>query len=336
MKKAKFKSLTIVLFSLFAFLLVGCDDTASQNFNDEVHSFKEVGTSDILDAEDTDLYDPLRDDEFYDFDEDEFISVALQRTFWGIAYSLETIPYIILNYEDGTVSSTKDISMDILFHIDDESLYFEPDDVDSSTVSLYIEWLDLIASGNLYDPIADLLNEDFNEIDKEMSLDLSTYFTTELISEPINNSGINCIDLSLNVDQDDSSDMTLSGHLDYSFAARIINTENSALGAFSANLSIDEIDSFNGADYEYVGIQIENLISDILSSEGDSLESQIDASDYVDVWEDIENNIWGNTSNDHISVEFVLADAEGVINSATLVDEDLFKQYLIYYILITI
>ncbi len=312
MKVIRKKVFSIILCILLVFMLIGCDDSTSQvieDINNEVKSYDEVDISEIPNPDENfDTYNDLSD--MSDFDSDEFIETNVGNMMLIMLQGLTSISNVTESYYNGygSFSNSKDMDMGLVLHIDDEEMYYTEEDDDEYIYSMNIDWFDLVMSGSTATSIADILNDGVDAMDKDVSLNLSAYFIL----------GINgsydyipySIKFNIEIDQENVDDILLSSALDLSYATRVIF--NSYIGVMGFKLDLADIEGLTAEDIEE--------IFDIINSIDDE-------SDLDQLWLDIEEIIWDNTDDTHISLEINVGDSTGLLGSMVYEDEDFLSLY---------
>jgi hypothetical protein len=313
MKDFRKKIFSVLLCCLLVFLLIGCDDSTSEaieDINNEVRSYDEVDISDVPDLEDG-SQDFSNLSEIDDFNAESFIDENLGEMMMMMASGLGSVSNVAESCiaGDGSLANSKDMEMGFAIHIDDEEMYYTENGEVDYDFSMDIDWFDLVVVGSTTTSIVDILNDGFCEVVPDMSLYLSTHFILGFNGDydylPYS------LKLNIETDQDSSGDIVASGSLNLSFASRVVIDSN--LGVIGFKLDIADFEDLTEADFD--------AIEDIF----DELDSE---SDLDETWEDIEQIIWGNTDDTHISLEVNVADSTGLLGTKLYEDEDLFHEFI--------
>ncbi|MCY1153382.1 MAG: hypothetical protein OWP43_13280 [Sphaerochaetaceae bacterium] len=308
MKEIGKKVFSIFLCSLLVFILIGCDDSTSQaieDINNEVRSYEEVDVSDVPDLEDgSQDFDDIS--EMTDFTVEGYIDDYFPEMMLIMASGLGTISNVTESYMegDGTLSNSKDMEIGLAIHIDDEQMYYTEDGQEDYNFSMDIDWFDLVFIGSTDTSIVDILNHGFEDLPPDMSLYVSTNFILGYNGDydyiPYS------LKLSIETEQNSSGETEVSGSFNLSFASRNINT--SYLGVMGFKFDIADFEGLTEDDIEDVNDILDQVDSD---------------SDLDEVWDDIEEIMWGNTEDTHLTLEISVADSTGLLGSQVYEDEEL-------------
>ncbi|MGD1821684.1 MAG: hypothetical protein ACPKM0_02845 [Pleomorphochaeta sp.] len=293
----------ILFYSLLSSLLIISLFSCSNNSlpNSSIHRYVTVGDS-SLPTFDTDGYTSGITD---DFDAEDFIDKNYGVYIETFISSYLTLAQTIksLDTEGYTISSSKDISAELFFQIEDDNITITDDSDDTILVDLDIDWLDLYLSGASTDSLVDIYCDNPFETDLDFDLILSAEFS-ETLSENIDLISSTFIRLQF---EDNSS---VSGEIDLSYAFRLLNVSDNVYYNLSGELLVDEFNDLDEDDFD--------SIEDILNS------SESDA----DKASDIQNVIWGD-DEEHISCTLYVGDNSGIDGSVTYYFEDILPVLII-------
>lgn len=302
------KVFSIILCSLLVLILIGCDDATSQaieDINNEVRSYEEVDVSDVPDLEDgSQDFDDIS--EMTDFTVEDYIDDNFPEMMILMAYGIGTISNVTESYMEGvgTLSNSKDMKIGLAIHIDDEQMYYTEDGQEDYDFYMDIDWFDLVMIGSTDTSIVDILNDGFEDLPPDMSLYVSTNFILGYNGDydyiPYS------LKFSIETEQNSSGETEASGSFNLSFASRSINT--SYLGVMGFKFDIADFEGLTEDDIEDVNDILDQVDSD---------------SDLDEVWDDIEEIMWGNTEDTHLTLEISVADSTGLLGSQVYEDEEL-------------
>ncbi len=319
MKKNKFQFILLVCSFIVVVLLTGCPgflSTPNDEIYNNVNPYHKVTTSEIPKIDYSNNYILLRDKPNINID--TYIEDNLEMYKRFFISGIDDLDRILYNWQagEGVTLNPKSIDLGLSLHIKDDNIsYFIEDQ--SRTFEIDINWIDFILKGSTNSSLSYLLNEDFFEMDKEIELNISSYFT-EYIS-----SGMYMpysIYFNIIVDKNDDEHI-MSGDLQISFASRIFHISgdeniNDALGNLSASLTIEKFEDLSESDLTYIGYLLSNLNEN---------------SNYDSVWNSIENKIWNNTSETHMSLKLSVGDEQGLLQTKTYSDAELFELLILVF-----
>ena len=319
MKKNKFQFILLVCSFFVVVLLTGCPgflSTPNDEIYNNVNPYHKVTTSEIPKIDYSNNYILLRNDS--DITIDTYIEDNLEMYESFFISGIDDLDRILYNWQagEGVILDPKSIDLGLSLHIKDDNINYFIDE-QSENYRIDIDWIDFILNGSTNSSLSYLLNEEFFEMDKEIELNISSYFTsTSSWSQYMPYS----IYLNVIVDKKDDEHI-MSGDLQISFASRLFiysgdeNIEDT-LGNISASLNIEKFEDLSESDLTYIGYLLSNLDEN---------------SNYESVWNSIENKIWNNTSETHMSLNLSVGDEQGVLQTKTYSDAELFELLILAF-----
>ncbi|NCD07619.1 MAG: hypothetical protein EOL97_16035 [Spirochaetia bacterium] len=302
---------SIVLFSLI--FLNSCEDFFSSYQTpivEELHSYHKVTVDEIPNHPNSDNYILYRD--IPNFDSDTFIDNNYLLYLNALAEINDVFNETLEKYEngEGDITNPRDMSLKFELHVDNDVLEYKAND-NTEKISLETKWLDFIVNGSTSASIADLMTNFIYNTSGDMEVSISNYSIIDF------DDGLGYVPFSsfINIkgELDDSENVLLSGNLSVSFASRLYDFNNNALGKIGATIYVKEFDNLNANNL----LSIYNIV--------DSLGNNPSRNEYENAWNQIKSIIWGSSEEGPcISATLYLADEQGIIDSETYSDLNMF------------
>lgn len=308
------KKVLIINVVLFSFIFLNsCEDFFSSNqtpTQEEIHDYHKVNISEIPNLSNSQNYILYRN--IPNFDENSYIDDNYEVYLYELELINDVFNETLEKYEngEGDITNPRDMSLKFELHVDNDVLEYDSND-NNDKITLNTKWLDFIVNGSTTASIVDILNGFVTNESIDMDVNLSNYAIIDY------HDGADYIPFSsfINIQEkiDDSDNVLLSGKLSLSFASRLYNDNYNALGKIGATLYLKEFDNLN----------VNNLIT--IFSTIDSLGYNSTRTDFENAWNQIKAIIWGSSEEGPcISATLYLADDQGVIDTKTYSDLDMF------------